>query len=115
MDQVVQQGGTIPVWAALGTLITFLGTIVGLVVWLVKRSQSRQDEMTKEFISFMKLQVETQAKTHSDQMNAQVQIHGKHADATEKLATVVNENTNQLKELTRIVGQCNPDRRIPTT
>jgi uncharacterized membrane protein YukC len=86
MEDVVQQGGTIPVWAAIGSLIAILATIVGLVVWLVKKNMNRQEKITDRYLQSMENQV----------------------------AETVNENTNQLKELTRIVGQCNPDRRHST-
>jgi uncharacterized membrane-anchored protein YhcB (DUF1043 family) len=100
MEDVVQQGGTIPVWAAIGSLIAILATIVGLVVWLVKKNMNRQEKITDRYLQSMENQVISQSKTHE-----------MHAASTLRLAETVNENTNQLKELTRIVGQCNPDRR----
>ena len=91
MNDVVNIGP----WGALASLITFLGTIVGLVVWLVKANMKRQEAVTDRTFKFME-----------EQVKASNESHAKHADANRTMAEAVRENTNEIKGLARAVSQC---------
>ena len=84
MNESVQIGP----WGAIATLVGFLGTIVGLVVWLVKKNMQRQEKVTDRSFTFMEKQVDTQAL-----------IHTKHAESIQTLAEAVKGNTIELKDL----------------
>lgn len=82
-------------WGAIGSLITFLGTIVGLVVWLVKANMKRQEQVTNRYMDLL----EGQVKSSNEQ-------HARQAQASLRMAEAVNRNTDELKELTKVVSQC---------
>jgi hypothetical protein len=84
-------------WGAIGTLLAVLGTIIGLVVWLVKANMKRQEAVTDRSISFMEKQLDIQAATHKIHAEA----IGRMATASDKMADAVNQNTNELKRFTR--------------
>lgn len=77
---------------ALGAVFT---TLVGLVVWLVKTAQRRQDATVTRTLNFMEEQVRTQAE-----------IHTKHAEANGKLADAIQANTDQLRGVVSHLANC---------
>ncbi len=77
----------------LSSMVMILGTIISLVVWLVKAQTKRQEKVTDEFLGTLK-----------DQLNRSASTHDRYADTIAGIAGSISQQTQQMGELTKHVA-----------
>lgn len=77
----------------LSSMVMILGTIVSLVVWLVKAQTKRQEKVTDEFLGTLK-----------EQLNRSATTHDRYADTIAGIAGSISQQTSQMGELTKHVA-----------
>lgn len=68
-------------------LIAIVSTIVGLVVWIVKRSEARNERTQDAFLSFLK---------------EQLAVHQKYGDGIDDLKDEIKTQTTAIREATDV-------------
>ena len=85
---------------ALGSMITILATVVGLVVWLVKQQTKRQNDVTDRYFRHLEERSSKNEKIHEGYAEAFKAV----GESISTQTLEISKQTVQLGELTSKVG-----------